>query len=523
MNDAKFVLFILASLLSLTGCNWLARVSVDSNGMAGNQGSFRPSMSSDGRYVAFESLSGNWIAGDTTGTSDIFLKDIREGSLTRVSVDSNGNQADGGSFFATLSADGRYVSFSSFARNLVPGINDTDSFSDVFVHDRDSGTTEVISISPSDTLGNGDSANPRISANGRFIAFWSEADNLILGDTNGFKDVFVYDRLTGTITLVSVDSTGSQGDDDSIRPSISADGRYVAFQSQADNLVENGASSSTHVFVHDLYTGETSRVSVDDNGNEADRSSLIPTISADGRFVAFHSQATNLVDGDSNDKEDVFVHDRISATTTRVSVSSSLQEGNNDSSHASMSADGRYVAFFSEAADLIANDTNGEIDVFVHDRITGQTTRQSVNFNGLETNGESFFPTLSGDGRYVAFDSLGANLIEGDLNGVSDIFIRALSQISVNEVIPDFLPIGATTSVTVTGTNFLPGSMALVTGAAVTVSNQVIVDENIITLDVTVDSAALSGAQTLVVYLNGTGPGPITGAAGFCEDCVTLQ
>lgn len=523
MNQANTVSFFLVFILSLSGCNWLARVSVDSTGTAGNNTSFRPSMSSDGRYVAFESLSSNWVEGDTTGATDIFVKDTRDGTFTRVSEDSNGNDGNGGSFFATLSADGRYASFASFARNLVPGLNDTHVYTDVFVHDLNAGTTEAISVSPSGALGNGDSSNPRISADGRYVAFWSEADDLVLGDTNGFKDVFVYDRDTDTTTLVSLDSNGNQGDDHSIRPAVSADGRYVAFQSQADNLVLNGASLSTQVFVHDRDTGATTRVSVNSNGAVSDRASLIPTISGDGRYIAFHSKATNLVDGDNNDKEDVFVHDQINGSTTRVSVSSGGAEGNDDSSHAAISADGRYLAFASEADDLVANDHNGDIDIFVHDRATGQTTRQSLNVDGMEADGESFFPTLSDDGRYVAFHSFGTNLVQDDLNGVSDVFIRALPQITVTGVIPDHIPIDASTSITVTGTNFLPGSTVELTGSVTTVSNQVIVDENTITLDVTVDPSAMSGAHTLVVSQEGTGPGPLTGAAGFCEDCLTLQ
>ncbi len=243
-------------------------------------------------------------------------------STTRVSVNSTGAQGNGHSAYPSISADGRFVAFASGASNLVPG--DT-GYWDVFVHDRQTGTTTRVSVSSTGTQSNDNSGDPSISADGLYVAFTSSAQNLIPGDTNGRADVFVHDRQTGTTTRVSVNSTGTQGDFNSWRPAISANGRYVAFISDATTLVPGDTNGRADVFVHDRQTGATTRVSVSSAGIQGDgfvEGSSTPSISADGRFVAFASGASNLVPGDTNNQKDVFVHDRQTGATTRVSVSS---------------------------------------------------------------------------------------------------------------------------------------------------------------------------------------------------------
>ncbi len=289
----------------------------------------------------------------------------RAGQTERVSVSSDGEQGNSTSQHSSISADARYVAFESWATNLVPG--DTNGHQDVFVHDRQTGETTRVSVSSSGEQGNADSWSPSISADGRYVAFESLAYNLVPGDTNGQCAVFVHDCQTGETTLASVSSSGEQGNGASGHPSISADGRYVAFESRAGNLVPGGTNGELHIFVHDRQAGETTRVSISSSGEQANEYSYLPSISGDGRYVAFFGGASNLVPGDTNNRYDVFVHDRQTGQTTRVSVSSSGEQGNAMSENPSISADGRYVAFESYATNLVPDDTNGHWDIFVHE------------------------------------------------------------------------------------------------------------------------------------------------------------
>lgn len=294
------------------------------------------------------------------------------GTTTRVSVASNGTEGNQNSWWASISADGRFVAFGSWADNLV--IGDTNACNDVFVHDRQTGETTRVSVASDGTEGNGNSQLSRIpssiSADGRFVTFISEASNLVSGDTNGRNDVFVHDRQTRETTRVSVASDGTEGNSDSWSSSISADGRYVALESSAENLTEDDYSGWEDIFVHDRQTQETTRVSVASDGTEGDCYSLDSSISANGRFVAFWSKASNLVEKDSNSYEDVFVHDRQTGQTMWVSVASDGTEGDEYSWYPSISADGRYVAFESGATNLVTGDTNYWQDVFVRDRFS---------------------------------------------------------------------------------------------------------------------------------------------------------
>ncbi len=406
------------------------RVSVASNGTQGNYDSYaRPSISADGRYIAFESDASNLVTDDTNDTEDIFVHDRQSGQTTRVSVASNGTQGNSYSHNPSISADGRYVAFYSLASNLVSG--DTNGCDDVFVHDRQSGQTTLVSVSSNGTQADFCSYGSSISADGRYIVFDTLASNLVSGDTNDTWDTFVHDRQSGQTTRVSVASNGTQGNDSSGGSFISADGRYVAFQSNASNLVSGDTNNVQDIFVHDRQTGQTTRVSVASNGTQGDSSSWDSPISADGRFIAFFSDASNLVSGDTNGCEDVFVHDRQSGQTTRVSVASNGAQGNCSSGNPSISADGRYVVFFSGASNLVSGDTNDSGDIFVHDPQSGQTTRVSVASNGTQGNARSSLPSISADGRYIAFASDASNLVSGDTNGVSDVFMHETSNTTV--------------------------------------------------------------------------------------------
>src|SRR5216117_711012 len=356
----------------------------------------------------------------------------------RVSVASGGTEANGASLSSALSADGRFVAFDSAATDLVAA--DTNGVSDVFVHDRQTGATERVSVASGGAQGNGSSGligfafPPALSADGRFIAFISSATSLVAGDTNGATDVFVHDRQTGMTERVSVASDGTQANEVSSYPALSADGRFVAFQSDATNLVVDDTNGATDVFVHDRQTGTTERVSVaSGGGTQGNRNSggffAFPALSADGRLVAFQSAATNLVADDTNGATDVFVHDRQTGTTERVSVASGRSQGNGSNAGPVLSADGRFVAFHGTASNLVGGDTNGTTDVFVHDRQTGTTERMSVASGGTQGNGPSSGAALSADGSLVAFHGTASNLVAGDANGAYDVFVhdRAVS------------------------------------------------------------------------------------------------
>jgi Tol biopolymer transport system component len=393
--------------------------SVTSGGTQANGGSGYPFISADSRYVVFESTSANLVHGDDGTEIQIIVHDCLTGSNTLASRNAQGTQGNIASLDGSISANDRYVVFQSGASNLVP--SDTNNAVDVFVYDLQADAIIRVSVDSSGAQqivpgSSGDSSWPTISADGSYIAFTSSGVNLVPGGTNGVNHAFVHEMQTGITSLVSIDSSGTQGNADSGYAAISADGRFVAFHSNSDNLVPGDTNGVADVFVHDRQSGTTTRVSVDSSGAQGNGMSIRPSISADGRYVAFISQASNLVPNDTNGAWDVFVHDRQTGTTTRVSVSSTGAEGNQDSFSDSMgiiSADGRFVTFASTASNLVPGDTNGVEDTFVHDRLTGETSRVSVAWDGSQADLSSDLGNLSSDGRYAVFESLAHNLIPG--------------------------------------------------------------------------------------------------------------
>ncbi len=356
------------------------------------------------------------------------------GSTGRVSVANDGTQANGASFSELgISADGRYVAFPSHANNLVPG--DSNNVGDIFVYDRVNRSIERVSIDSSGvqatSASNGfDATHVSISDDGRYVAFDSNANNLVPDDTNGRTDAFVHDRLTGITERVSLTTNGAEGNNDSGGPVISANGNYVVFSSWASNLVTGDTNGVIDLFVHDRNARTTERVSVDSNGIQGNRDSRYPAISADGGFVAFVSESSNFVAGDTNGKADIFVHDRGTGTTVRVSVASDGSQATGPAVFGfaffpSISADGRYVAFGSAATNLVPGDTNDGEDIFVHDRSTGVTERVSVASNGAQADGGTNSHTaISADGRYVAFHFFANNLVPGDTFDGADVFVH---------------------------------------------------------------------------------------------------
>ena len=395
------------------------RVSLATDGTQGNSHSYEPSVSSN---IAFTSLASNLVAGDTNGLSDVFVRNTRTATTRRVSVAFDRRAANGDSYGPSVSSDGRYIAFTSYASNLVPG--DTNLASDVFVHDTSTGTTRRVSIATDGTQANDGATEASMSGNGRYIAFSSYASNLVPGDTNLAGDVFVHDMQTATTTRVSVATNGAQADASSLEPSMSWDGTSIAFSTNASNLVPGDTNDDYDVFVRDTDTATTTRVSVATNGTQANENSFSPSISGEGGYVAFDSFASNLVPGDTNANSDVFVRGIDAATTTRVSVATNGTQANDYSTSGSVSDNARYIAFLSAGSNLVPGDTNGFQDVFVRDTQTAITTRISVSTDGTQANQASLNVSMSPGGRYIAFDSPASNLVPGDRRRFSDVFVR---------------------------------------------------------------------------------------------------
>ena len=353
------------------------------------------------------------------------------GTVTAAPITTGGwfagdQQPDGMSQAPSISADGRYVVFGSSATNLVPG--DTNGAVDIFVRDLVRRATIRVSVSSEGVQANGPSwDSPQISANGRWVAFGSDATNLVAGDTNQARDLFVHDLWTATTRRVNLSSSGQQASDGVLSYSMSANGRYVSFVSSAANLVSKDTNHTFDVFVRDLWTGTTKRVDVSSGGEEA---YVCTSLSANGRYVAFSSTASNLVDGDTNDDADVFVRDLWNSTTRRASVSSTGEQANGGlSGPVTLSGDGRYLVFESDATNLVPDDTNGLDDVFRRDLQSGTTVRVNVSTSGAQANSLTYNTSaLSGDGVVVGFTSMATNLVVGDSNLREDVFVRNVAQ-----------------------------------------------------------------------------------------------
>jgi len=408
--------------------------SVSTKGAQANLYSYAAAISADGRYVVFNSDATNLVPHDTNQRTDAFVRDRRTGVTARISISTAWAQAQatadpfGGSHATGISADGRYVVFGSDAPNLAR--HDTNHAQDIFVRDRIAGTTRRVSISTAGTQANARSDEPTISADGRYVAFSSTATNLARGDTNGVSDIFVRDRATGATRRVSLSGRGRQANAECDAPQLTRHGRYVVFSSPASTLVSGDTNGLSDIFVRDRRTGTTRRVSVANSGAQAAEASThtgsnAPAVSAGGRYVVFHSDAANLVSADTNRAFDIFVRDRVLHTTRRVSVGDGGQQANAESlGPAVISGNGRYVAFASLADNLIAGDANGITDVFIRDLSLRTTFIASLASDGTQGNDGSAPAALSPDGRFLAFSSWAGNLVSNDRSPGPDVFVR---------------------------------------------------------------------------------------------------
>jgi hypothetical protein len=437
---------VMLCLLMLATAGQAARtdvVSVNSAGVEGNQATEGAAISADGRFVAFASLASNLVPGDTNGTWDVFVYDRVTGGTERVSVGIYA-QANGASRAPAISADGRYVAFASVATNLVLG--DSNMSEDVFVRDRAYALTTRVSVGNLGSEADAPSGEPSISDDGRFVAFSSLADNLVLGDVNMRQDVFLRDLRIGTTVPVSVTDFNQGANGASGQPAISGNGEFVAFASLASNLVSGDVNVLQDVFVRDLVTQRTEIVSISTGNVLGNGVSALPSISEDGRYVAFESFADDLVPNDFDLSEDIFVRDRLFGTTeaaTPVGSCNGVPCG--ASFEANISRDGRFVSYASLASDLVPDDTNGVSDVFVTDRVLERIMRMSIASDGTQGNENSYLPAITGDGHAVAFISLATNLVPNPPSFTTNAFVH--QWVTFPDVPPDafgFLDIEST-------------------------------------------------------------------------------
>jgi hypothetical protein len=534
----------------------------------GNGNSLKPASSADGRFIAFESQASDLtFVSDTNGTSDVFVRDQQTGITILVSVNATGTaSANGISGNASISANGRFVAFESTATNLV-ALSDTNNTTDIFVRDLQTGVTRLVSLNNAgDGSGNAISQLPIISANGRTVVFQSNASNLTaINDTNNQTDVFARDLQTGTTALASVNSAGTNGGTGrSSLPSlrvVSDDGRFVVFQSEAGDLVANDTNGSgvfnTDVFVRDLQTATTTLVTANSAGNGSGSLGSLNNgaqISGNGRFVAFESRANNLVTGineANNGGEDIFVRDLVAGTTVLASINvAGTSTGNNPAHNPSISADGRYVAFQSDANNLVPNDNNNGIggglidDVFVRDLQLGTTALVSVNSAGTDSGGSSSTnPQISASGRFVLFLSGAPNLTsDGDFNNNPDIFLRDLQTSRTTLISRDRFGTASGVQPTITFT-FILSRDGLTAAFSSTDSDLTFNDQNsfidVFSVHLNIPVLQLSqasysiaeGAGSLVILVNRSGDPavPVTvsyatsDAAAFLQNCNVIN
>ena len=406
------------------------RVSLDGNGaqigVNSDISSGSPStVSDDGRFVVFSTYAG-LDPNDTNGTWDVYVRDRLLSTTEWISqgIGTLAGNGQSGSYGVSISGDGRYVVFDSQASNLVVG--DTNGVRDIFLRDRLSQSTERVSVSTFGTQGNGNCFESTISRDGRFVGFDTLATNLFPNDINGTADIVVRDLVASITVVASTSSSGALGNGDSLYPFLSPDGHYVAFASAASNLVLPDTNNTWDVFVRDLVAGTTVRASVGVNGVQGNATSWMPRLSSDGRLVAFQSQATNLVSGDTNAHDDVFIRDLQTNTTVRASVGPGGVQADGTSALPSFSADGRYLAFKSNATNLVAGSTGGTgFKIIVRDLLAGTNEIASVASDGtIPASGGCDDPWISADGRYVVFESNSTTLVPNDTNGALDVFIH---------------------------------------------------------------------------------------------------
>ena len=401
-----------------------------------NADSSQPAISTDGRFVAFMSYASDLADQDHNGKADIFVRDMLNDQIELISTASDGAQGDGDSSDPALSADGRFVAFVSASTNLAPG--DSNGFTDIFVHDRQTGITERVSVTSTGLQANGASSDPVISADGRFVAFVSLAFNLAQGDTNGQSNIFLRDRQAALTESISVAPDGAMGSGGSDYPSISADGRYVAFSSWATNLVPGFVLCGKEVYLRDRQNAVTEPITVLPDGSMKGACGISwqTFLSPDGRYVVFTASNASLTPEKPFLGWNVFLRDRQAGMTELISVPlDGVLTSYSGSVALGLSDDGRFVLFGSGRDSLTLDDHNLAYDFFVHDRQNSLTERIVVGEPiAFYVEAINTFAAISGDGRWIALNTRASGLTAGDTNGYMDVFVRDLQSSLIRRI-----------------------------------------------------------------------------------------
>ncbi len=500
-----------AIVLAASGCAWLQRVTRPATGGTG-AGTDHIAMSADGRYVAYIAGSDSNAPGVADG---IYRYDTLLDTRVLVSQSTAGDPANNSSGVPAIDSTGRYVAFSSDADNLVA--NDNNGVTDVFVRDMVSNTTTRVSVTATGAELPDATTAPSISADGRYVAFIAGTD-IVSTDTNMDSDAYVHDRVTNANVLASV-ANGVQPDFGVSDVAISGNGLFVAFTTDTD-LIPTDTNISDDVYLRNLAAKTTSRISRPKDAT-LDGGGDSPSLSNDGRYVAFVGGSD--IDGvaDPFPGTDVFVRDTVANTVSRVSVSPTGTPIGGYSQSPQISADGNRVVY-ATSGNPTGTDTNGSVlDIVVRDRILARTTLLSTDQWLAQLGTNSSAPAISGNGRYATFRSLGA-FVSDDANSVADFYDRAVDVPQPAAISPNTGARGAQITISITGRGFVTGATVVAQPGVLAPFSTTVNSDTKITATIRIDANAGVGTQTVYVQNPGTGAGANSGAVGRCSDCLKV-